>query len=358
MRPAPAGTGIIAGGPMRAVFEALGVGDVVSKSLGTSNPYNMVRATFDALKNQQSPAHGRAAPRPQRCRKSSPRREGAKAEAGRRLERTDHGRETRQPPRRQRQDRHGAPDPQRQPQARHPGATLRGLGLGKIRRTRTLEDTPSVRGMIHAVKHLVEIVEDKNVVPSRAMESNMKLNEISNNPGAHKHKHKVGRGSSSGLGKTSGRGVKGAKARTGTKVYGFEGGQMPLHMRMPKRGFNNIFAQRFLGSESRPPAEGDRRQAPRRSTARSPKRCCARPAWRTRAATACACWARASSRPRSTSKWPAPRPAPAKRSKRPAARVTTTFKKKVYMNKKGEPGKRQKRRADAAAKARPATATA
>ncbi len=55
VRPAPAGTGIIAGGPMRAVFEALGVGDVVSKSLGTSNPYNMVRATFDALVHQQSP---------------------------------------------------------------------------------------------------------------------------------------------------------------------------------------------------------------------------------------------------------------------------------------------------------------
>src|SRR6202161_379884 len=73
----------------------------------------------------------------------------------------------------------------------------------------------------------------------------MKLNEIRNNPGAHKHKHKVGRGSSSGLGKTSGRGVKGAKARTGTKVYGFEGGQMPLHMRMPKRGFNNIFGNDF-----------------------------------------------------------------------------------------------------------------
>ncbi len=55
VRPAPAGTGIIAGGPMRAVFEALGVGDVVAKSVGTSNPYNMVRATFDALKLQQSP---------------------------------------------------------------------------------------------------------------------------------------------------------------------------------------------------------------------------------------------------------------------------------------------------------------
>ena len=55
VRPAVQGTGIIAGGPMRAVFESLGVGDVVSKSLGTSNPYNMVRATFDALKQQQSP---------------------------------------------------------------------------------------------------------------------------------------------------------------------------------------------------------------------------------------------------------------------------------------------------------------
>ncbi len=73
----------------------------------------------------------------------------------------------------------------------------------------------------------------------------MKLNEVRNNPGAHKRKTKVGRGSSSGLGKTSGRGVKGAKARTGTKVYGFEGGQMPLHMRIPKRGFNNIFANDF-----------------------------------------------------------------------------------------------------------------
>ncbi len=73
----------------------------------------------------------------------------------------------------------------------------------------------------------------------------MKLNEIRNNPGAHKRKDKLGRGSSSGLGKTSGRGVKGAKARTGNQVHGFEGGQMPLHMRMPKRGFRNIFANDF-----------------------------------------------------------------------------------------------------------------
>ncbi len=55
VRSAPAGTGIIAGGPMRAVFESLGVADVVTKSIGTSNPYNMIRATFDALVNQSSP---------------------------------------------------------------------------------------------------------------------------------------------------------------------------------------------------------------------------------------------------------------------------------------------------------------
>lgn len=55
VRPAEQGTGIIAGGPARAVFESLGVGDVVAKSIGTSNPYNMVRATFDALRRQQSP---------------------------------------------------------------------------------------------------------------------------------------------------------------------------------------------------------------------------------------------------------------------------------------------------------------
>ena len=55
LRSAPAGTGIIAGGPMRAVFESLGVADVVTKSVGTSNPYNMIRATFEALTDQSSP---------------------------------------------------------------------------------------------------------------------------------------------------------------------------------------------------------------------------------------------------------------------------------------------------------------
>lgn len=67
----------------------------------------------------------------------------------------------------------------------------------------------------------------------------MKLNELRDNPGAVKERMRVGRGIGSGKGKTGGRGVKGQKARTGVSIKGFEGGQMPLHRRLPKRGFNN-----------------------------------------------------------------------------------------------------------------------
>jgi len=73
----------------------------------------------------------------------------------------------------------------------------------------------------------------------------MKLNEIRDNPGARRGKKRLGRGIGSGLGKTSGRGVKGQKARTGVAIKGFEGGQMPLHRRLPKRGFTNIFKKQF-----------------------------------------------------------------------------------------------------------------
>jgi large subunit ribosomal protein L15 len=69
----------------------------------------------------------------------------------------------------------------------------------------------------------------------------MKLNELSDNKGARKGRMRVGRGIGSGKGKTAGRGQKGQKARSGVAINGFEGGQMPLHMRIPKRGFNNIF---------------------------------------------------------------------------------------------------------------------
>ena len=73
----------------------------------------------------------------------------------------------------------------------------------------------------------------------------MKLNEIRDNSGARKSRMRVGRGIGSGKGKTAGRGQKGQTSRSGVSINGFEGGQMPLHMRIPKRGFNNIFAKDY-----------------------------------------------------------------------------------------------------------------
>jgi large subunit ribosomal protein L15 len=73
----------------------------------------------------------------------------------------------------------------------------------------------------------------------------MKLNEIRDNDGARKKRMRIGRGIGSGKGKTSGRGVKGQKSRTGVRLKGFEGGQMPLHRRLPKRGFKNNFRIEF-----------------------------------------------------------------------------------------------------------------
>ena len=73
----------------------------------------------------------------------------------------------------------------------------------------------------------------------------MKLNDIRDNDGARKERIRVGRGIGSGKGKTGGRGMKGQKSRSGVSINGFEGGQMPLHMRLPKRGFNNPFGKDF-----------------------------------------------------------------------------------------------------------------
>jgi large subunit ribosomal protein L15 len=73
----------------------------------------------------------------------------------------------------------------------------------------------------------------------------MKLNELSDREGATHSKKRLGRGIGSGSGKTAGRGVKGQKARSGVALNGFEGGQMPLYRRLPKRGFKNIFAKKF-----------------------------------------------------------------------------------------------------------------
>lgn len=73
----------------------------------------------------------------------------------------------------------------------------------------------------------------------------MKLNEVRDNLGATRNAKRVGRGVGSGTGKTSGSGHKGQKARSGVSINGFEGGQMPIHRRLPKRGFNNIFRKKY-----------------------------------------------------------------------------------------------------------------
>ena len=74
----------------------------------------------------------------------------------------------------------------------------------------------------------------------------MRLNELHDNEGATKRRMRVGRGPGSGKGKTGGRGIKGQTSRSGVAIKGFEGGQMPIHRRLPKRGFNNIFRKSFV----------------------------------------------------------------------------------------------------------------
>jgi large subunit ribosomal protein L15 len=92
------------------------------------------------------------------------------------------------------------------------------------------------------------------------MENDMRLNQLRDNDGAAKLRTRVGRGIGSGKGKTGGRGVKGQKSRSGVAIKGFEGGQMPLHMRLPKRGFNKpnrkAWAEVNLGRIEKAIAEG------------------------------------------------------------------------------------------------------
>lgn len=177
----------------------------------------------------------------------------------------------------------------------------------------------------------------------------MKLNQIANNSGAHKRKTKLGRGSSSGLGKTSGRGVKGAKARTGNQVHGFEGGQMPLHMRMPKRGFRNIFAHDFseVNLDRLQKAIDDKRLSSDVTITEEVLRK-AGLAHKSRDGV------RLLGKGTITAKIQI-EVAGASASARAAVEkaggtVTTTFQKKIYSNKKGQPGKRQTRRTEAAKK--------
>ena len=176
----------------------------------------------------------------------------------------------------------------------------------------------------------------------------MKLNDIRNNPGAHKRKTKVGRGSSSGLGKTCGRGVKGAKARTGTKVYGFEGGQMPLYMRLPKRGFRNIFANDF--SEVRldriQKAIDEKKLDPSAKITEGTLR-------KTGLAHRSADGVRllgSGLKAKLDIEVAGASSGAADAIAKAGGSLTTTFKKKIYMNKGGQPGKRHQRRAKSAEK--------
>ena len=150
--------------------------------------------------------------------------------------------------------------------------------------------------MIHKVHHLVRVearlIVDAGVSGAKSRTMAMKLNELRDNPGARKARKRVGRGIGSGKGKTAGRGGKGQTARTGVALNGFEGGQMPLHRRLPKRGFNNIFRAGLCRGQPRPPAGGDRcRQARRRQAGRRRGAGRGRPA-APRSATACACSAK------------------------------------------------------------------
>ncbi|MGA7712060.1 MAG: 50S ribosomal protein L15 [Rhizomicrobium sp.] len=177
----------------------------------------------------------------------------------------------------------------------------------------------------------------------------MKLNELRNNPGAHKHKTKVGRGSSSGLGKTSGRGVKGAKARTGTKVYGFEGGQMPLHMRVPKRGFNNLFGTDFaevnLGRVQK--AIDDKRLV---VTGKIDMEALKKAGLVAKSRDGVRLLAKGEIKTKLDFEVAGASAPAIKAVEKAGGTVSTTYKKKVYMNKKGEPGKKAQRRAKSAEK--------
>ena len=126
----------------------------------------------------------------------------------------------------------------------------------------------------------------------------MKLHELSGRPGARQTRKRIGRGIGSGKGKTGGRGGKGQTARSGVRIKGFEGGQMPLHRRLPKRGFKNVkFARKLnevnLGKLQAAIDAGSSMRRPR-----STPRRWSRPAFCAGPRTACGCSATARSRPR------------------------------------------------------------
>ncbi len=222
LRSATPGTGIIAGGPMRAVFETLGIADVVAKSIGARNPHNMVKATFEALGRASSP-RSVAARRGRKVADILGRRDGAAPGGGGRC------RSVRT----------------RGSGARHPGPQrprAEGLADRDPQWPRPGQDPPHARagGYARGARH-----DRGGGAPRPRGGAVVKLNEIRDNAGARLKSKRLGRGIGSGKGKTSGKGVKGQKAREGVALNGFEGGQLPIYRRLPKRGFKNMFRKEY-----------------------------------------------------------------------------------------------------------------
>jgi len=177
----------------------------------------------------------------------------------------------------------------------------------------------------------------------------MRLNQISDNPGSRTSKTRRGRGSSSGLGKTSGHGVKGQKARAGVSIHGFEGGQMPLYMRIPKRGFFNHFANDFaeinLGRLQWAIDGGKLKTDGTITDAELQQAGLVR-----RSRDGVRVLAKGELKAKVNLKVAGASASAIEAVKKAGGSLATTFKKKIHMDKKGKPGKRRQRQAAAAEK--------
>ena len=221
LRTAPPGTGIIAGGPMRAVCEALGIHDVVGKSLGSTNPHNMVKATFDALVHVVSPRLI-AAKRGRKVAEILGRRDAG----GRRRRRRSRAMvakvkitQVKSPIAR--------PDDQER--------TLVALGLNKLHRSRVVADTPAIAGgsTRSSTCSRVEPVDEQRVAADEA-ERTPRQSGRADQPQAARARHRLRPRQDVGQGP---QGRQGAPQQP--KPRYFEGGQMPIYRRVPKRGFKN-----------------------------------------------------------------------------------------------------------------------
>ena len=223
MQPAADGTGVIAGGGMRAVFECAGVRNVLAKSYGSRNPINVVRATMDALGKLRTP-------------------DDIAAKRGKSVEEIVGQPYERQIPQSHLDQEHGGAARE------HPRLRARaGPAPHRSQRGRggyPVEPRHDVRGEPHAASGASRRSEglrrEAASLKSKVKRITMRLNTIKPATGSKKPHLRVGRGASAGQGKTCGRGVKGQRARKGGyHKVGFEGGQMPLQRRLPKTGFRS-----------------------------------------------------------------------------------------------------------------------